>query len=126
MMEEERKLSEEAAAVERVGDLVKRLVNISKEKDLAISDYEVVKKDLRKMLLEELEEEIEEPTSPSTEESVLKELTMFEEMEKPFPFTRMVEPVEVDRDTESSISKMGIKEYPLKIIEEEGTANAGF
>lgn len=125
MMEEERKLSKEEA-VERVGKLVERLVKLSKEKDLTISDYEVVKKKLREMLLEELEEEIEEPTSPSAEESVLKELTKFEEMEKPFPFTRMVEPVEVYRDTEYSISKMGIKEYPLKIIEEEGTTNASF
>lgn len=113
-------------ALERVGTLVERLVKIAREKNLAISDYEVVTKKLRKMLLEDLEEEIEESTSPSAEEIVLKEATMFEEMEKPFPFTRMVEPVEAYRDTEYTISKMTKKEYPLKIIEGEGTANADF
>ena len=113
-------------AIERVGDLVERLVKISKEEGIEVTDYEGLKKDLRKMLFEELEEKIEEPTSPSAVESVLKEVTVFEEMGKPFPFTRIVEPVEVDRDTKYNISKMGIKEYPLKIIEGEGTANADF
>jgi hypothetical protein len=113
-------------AVERVGDLVERLVEISKEEGIEVTDYEGLKKDLRKILFEELEEKIEEPTFPSTEESVLKEVTVFEEMEKPFPFTGMVKPVEVDRDTVYNIPKRGIKEYPLKIIEGEGTANADF
>lgn len=124
-MEKEKKLSE-AKALELVGDLVERLIEISKEENMDVADYEDLKKDLRVVLLKGLGEKIEEPTSPSAEESVLKEVTMFEEIGKPFPFTRMVEPVEVDRNTEYNTSKMGMKEYPLKIIEGEGTANADF
>jgi hypothetical protein len=117
---------EKEEAVERVGDLVERLVKISKEEGIEGTDYDGLKKDLRKMFFKELEEKIEEPTSPSAEESVLKEVKIFEEMEKPFPFTRMGEPVEVNWDMGYNISKRGKKEYPLKIIEGEGTANADF
>ncbi|NQE04442.1 hypothetical protein C5S32_01105 [ANME-1 cluster archaeon GoMg1] len=135
MMEKEKKLSE-AKALELVGGLVERLVGISKEEDIDITDYEDLKKNLRVILLKSLREKIEEPISHSTEESEFKRLAMFGGIEEPIgPLQRVVKPfisVEVGReDTESGIPTVGIKseEYlpmSIKRIEKEGTANASF
>jgi hypothetical protein len=135
MMEKEKELSE-AKALELVGGLVERLVGISKEEDIDITDYEDLKKNLRVILLKGLGEKIEEPISHSTEESEFKRLAMFGGIEKPIgPLKRVVGPfisVEVGReDTESDIPTVGIKseEYlpmSIKRIEKGGTANASF
>ena len=144
MMEKEKKLSE-AKALELVGGLVERLVGISKEEDIDITDYEDLKKNLRVILLKSLREKIEEPISHSTEESEFKRLAMFGGIEEPISHSteesefkrlamfggieepigslkRVVKPfisVEVGReDTEFDLPTVGIKseEYlPMSI-----------
>lgn len=67
-MEKEKKLSK-PEALELVGDLIERIVEISKEENMDVRDYEDLKKNLRVTLLENLGEKNEEPISHSTEES---------------------------------------------------------
>jgi hypothetical protein len=67
MSEKEHKLSR-AEALELVGDIVKRMMEISKEHDIPLSDPEKFKRDLRVSLLKDLEmfREIEESLPSQT------------------------------------------------------------
>jgi hypothetical protein len=66
MSEKEHKLSR-PEALELVGDIVKRMVDISKEHDIPLSDPEKFKSDLRVSLFKNLEMFVELKEHPSTQ-----------------------------------------------------------
>ena len=124
MSEKERKLSR-AEVLVVVGDTVKRMVDISKEHGIPLSDPEKFKSDLRVSLLKNLEMFVEpkELPFPRAEDEGNPFLSeegegLSEPVKSKFEFVKPDEPsIKISKNAQIEQHELPIK---LKIIEEEG------
>ena len=124
MSEKERKLSG-PEVLEVVGDIVKRMVDISKEHDIPLSDPEKFKSDLRVSLLKDLEmflepKELPFPRAEDEGNPFLSEEGegLSEPVKSKFGFVKLDEPsIKILEKTQIEQHELPIK---FKTIEEEG------